>query len=152
MRISDWSSDVCSSDLPIDAEARMRRTGLARRSVIAGLASLGLAGTSWARAAPKVMEKNLVVETADGSAEAALFYPVGKGRWPAVLFCPDAIGLPAPSRAGVRRFAAKAFAVLSPKPFYRSTPPTVAAAISHSKSVVWGKSVPVGVELGVCGI
>src|SRR3546814_15073762 len=67
---------------PIDAEARMRRTGLARRSVIAGLASLGLAGTSWARAAPKVMEKNLVVETADGSAEAALFYPVGKGRWP----------------------------------------------------------------------
>src|SRR3546814_14984685 len=58
-----------SMNPPIDAEARMRRTGLARRSVIAGLASLGLAGTSWARAAPKVMEKNLVVETADGTAE-----------------------------------------------------------------------------------
>src|SRR3546814_328862 len=39
-----------SMNPPIDAEARMRRTGLARRSVIAGLASLGLACTSWARA------------------------------------------------------------------------------------------------------
>src|SRR3546814_17832209 len=92
---------------PIDAEARMRRTGLARRSVIAGLASLGLAGTSWARAAPKVMEKNLVVETADGSAEAALFYTVGKGRWPAVLFWPAAIGLPASYRDRVRRRRAR---------------------------------------------
>src|SRR3546814_19168879 len=67
------------------------------------------------------MEKNLVVETADGSAEAALFYPVGKGRWPAVLFWPDAIGLPASSRDRVRRFAAKGFVVLTPNTFYRST-------------------------------
>src|SRR3546814_4721048 len=88
---------------------------------MACLASLCLAGTSWARAAPKVMEKNLVVETADGSAEAARFYPVGKGRWPAVLFWPDAIGLPASYRDRVRRFAAKGFVVLTPNTFYRST-------------------------------
>src|SRR3546814_20415646 len=76
------------------------------------------------------MEKNLVVETADGSAEAALFYPVGKGRWPAVLFWPDAIGLPASYRDRVRRFAAKGFVVLTPNTFYRSTRLSDAAADS----------------------
>ncbi len=117
----------------VDAEARVPRTGVAgsggmalsgdltRRSMIAGLASLSLTGTSWARAAPSVMEKNVVVETSDGFAEAALFYPAGKGRWPAVLFWPDSIGLPAPYRDRVRRFAAKGFVVLAPNTFYRST-------------------------------
>src|SRR3546814_6179804 len=70
-----------SMNPPIDAEARMRRTGLARSTVIAGLASLGLAGRSWARAAPTGVEKKLVVETGAGWGEAGLCYPLGKGRW-----------------------------------------------------------------------
>ncbi|MEI9927351.1 MAG: dienelactone hydrolase family protein [Sphingomonas sp.] len=66
----------------------------------------------------------VVVKTADGSAEAALFYPAGKGKWPAVLFWPDYVGLRALYRDMARRFAAQGFVVLVPNTFYRSMRPS----------------------------
>ena len=51
-----------------------------------GLAAVAVAGLgSAAHAQTNVVEKDVEVKTADGTADAALFYPSGKGTWPAVL-------------------------------------------------------------------
>src|SRR3546814_3935979 len=56
MRISDWSSDVCSSDLAVEITAEERRTAL-RAAKIMGL---NVAGVDLLRSAsgPMVMEVN----------------------------------------------------------------------------------------------
>jgi carboxymethylenebutenolidase len=103
-----------------------RAGGLTRRLLIAGAVSLSLAvaAPAWA-GAPKVDEKDVVIKTPDGSAEAAVFYPAAKGRkWPAVLFWPDRIGLRPQFRDMARKFAAKGYVVLVPNTFYRSMRPS----------------------------
>ena len=57
---------------------------LSRRAfVVTGVAAAGMA--TMAHAAETVVEKDVTIATGDGSADAALFYPAGKGNWPAVL-------------------------------------------------------------------
>ena len=74
-------------------------TSVTRRTVLltigAVAASSGMAVPVFAEdpGAKPVTEKEVSVKTADGSADAALFYPSGKGRWPAVLMWPDILGL-----------------------------------------------------------
>jgi carboxymethylenebutenolidase len=60
------------------------------------------------------------VKTADGSADAALFYPSGKGKWPAVLMWPDILGLRPVFREMGKRLAAQGYVVLVPNPYYRA--------------------------------
>ena len=67
-----------------------------------------------------VVEKDVTIPTGDGSADAALFYPAGKGSWPAVLMWPDIMGLRPVFREMGRRLAAQGYIVLVPNPFYRS--------------------------------
>src|SRR4029078_2703197 len=67
-----------------------------------------------------VTEKDVSVKTADGSADAALFYPTGKGKWPAVLMWPDILGLRPVFREMGRRLAAQGYVVLVPNPYYRA--------------------------------
>ena len=70
--------------------------------------------------AAKVTEKNVIVRTADGNADAALFTPKAKGKFPAVLLWPDIIGLRPVFREMGRRLAAQGYVVLVPNPYYRA--------------------------------
>jgi len=88
-------------------------------------AAAGL-GASAAQAQANVAEKDVEVKTADGVADAALFYPAGKGTWPAVLIWTDIAGLRPAFRDMGRRLAAQGYVVLVPNPFYRSVKGVVA--------------------------
>jgi len=79
-----------------------------------------IAGLPTAAFAADVVEKDVMVPTPDGSADAALFHPAGKGSWPAVLMWPDILGLRPVFRDMGRRLAGAGYAVLVPNPFYRT--------------------------------
>jgi carboxymethylenebutenolidase len=85
-----------------------------------GLVGLAAAGVATTARAADVVEKDVTVKTADGQADAALFYPAGKGTHPAVLMWPDIMGLRPVFRAMGKRLAALGYVVLVPNPFYRS--------------------------------
>lgn len=92
---------------------------LSRRAFVAtGVVAAGLATAAYA--ADTVIEKDVTVTTPDGSADAALFHPAGKGPWPAILVWPDIMGLRPVFRDMGRRLAAQGHVVLVPNPFYRS--------------------------------
>ena len=96
-----------------------RRTVLLTTAAVAatGAALPALADDPGAR---PVVEKDVSVRTADGSADAALFVPAGKGQWPAVLMWPDILGLRPVFREMGRRLAAQGSVVLVPNPYYRA--------------------------------
>ncbi len=96
---------------------------LSRRAFVATGMVAGIAGA--AEAADGVTETNVTVPTPDGKADAALFYPAGKGPWPAVLVWPDIMGLRPVFRDLGKRLAAEGYVVLVPNPFYRSKPAPV---------------------------
>jgi carboxymethylenebutenolidase len=77
----------------------------------------GVAGT--ARAAVPVVEKDVEIKTPDGTADAALYYPEGKGSWPAVVVWPDVVSLRPVFREMGRRLAGEGYVVLVPNLYYR---------------------------------
>ncbi|MFN3514125.1 MAG: dienelactone hydrolase family protein [Phenylobacterium sp.] len=81
------------------------------------VASAGIA--SAARAAQKVVERDVEVKTPDGVADAALFYPEGQGTGPAVLIWPDVVSLRPVFREMGRRLAGEGYVVLVPNLYYR---------------------------------
>jgi carboxymethylenebutenolidase len=85
---------------------------------LSAAAAAALAATM-AHAQDTVEEKDVDVKTPDGMADAALFYPKGKGKWPAVLIWTDIFGLRPVFRDMGRRLAAQGYVVLVPNPFYR---------------------------------
>ena len=95
-------------------------TSLTRRTALLGVAAVA-ASTVLPEAAfaASVVERDVMVRTADGAADAALFHPAGKGTWPAVLLWPDILGLRPVFREMGRRLAAQGYVVLIPNPFYR---------------------------------
>lgn len=86
-----------------------------------GLIAVAAAGTAQA-AAPKaaVTETDVLIQTPDGTADAALFTPKKAGTYPAVLMWPDIMGLRPAFRDMGRRLAGEGYVVLVPNPFYRS--------------------------------
>lgn len=92
---------------------------LTRRTFFALSAAATLSGTA-AYAADSVVETDVSVKTPDGTADAVLFHPGGKGAWPAVLMWPDIFGLRPVFREMGRRLATQGYTVLVPNPFYRS--------------------------------
>lgn len=72
----------------------------------------------------KVTQEDVIVHTPDGLAEAVLYYPAAKGKWPAVLFWPDILGIRPIARDLARKVAAEGFVVLIPNSFYRSVRPS----------------------------
>jgi carboxymethylenebutenolidase len=78
----------------------------------------GVAGA--ARAAAPVVEKDVEIKTPDGTADAALYYPEGKGSWPAVVVWPDVVSLRPVFRDMGRRLAAEGYVVLVPNLYYRA--------------------------------
>lgn len=83
-------------------------------------AAAGLAAASAAGAQAKVVEKDVQVKTPDGVSDSVLFYPEGRGTWPAVLLWPDIMGLRPVKRQMGRRLASQGYVVLVVNPFYRS--------------------------------
>jgi carboxymethylenebutenolidase len=96
-------------------------TSFTRRSaVITMTAAAAMAALPGAAFAAGVVETDVMVPTPDGKADAALFYPAGKGSWPAILMWPDILGLRPVFREMGRRLAAAGYVVLVPNPFYRT--------------------------------
>ena len=97
-----------------------------RRTLLLTLGAVAAAGGTTVPAfaedpgARKVTERDVSVRTADGRADAALFVPTGKGKWPAVLLWPDILGLRPVFREMGRRLAAQGYVVLVPNPYYRA--------------------------------
>lgn len=91
---------------------------LSRRAF--GLLTVAATGVaSVARADDAVEEKDVEVKTADGVADAALFYPKAKGKYPAVLLWPDVMSLRPVFRDMGRRLASAGYVVLVPNLYYR---------------------------------
>jgi len=85
-----------------------------------GLMAVAAAGVATtARAKVPVIEKDVEIKTADGVADAALYYPEGKGSWPAVLIWPDVVSLRPAFREMGRRLAGEGYVVLVPNLYYR---------------------------------
>jgi carboxymethylenebutenolidase len=120
---------MCDSEIH---QGLVETSELSRRAfVMAGVVVAGLATTALAE---NVVETDVTVKTADGEADAALFYPKGKGPWPAVLVWPDILGLRPVFREMGRRLANEGYVVLVPNPFYRSKKaPVVDGAFDFSK-------------------
>lgn len=83
------------------------------------MAAAGVAGAGSAQAAVPVVEKDVKVKTPDGMADAALYYPEGKGSWPAVLIWPDVVSLRPVFREMGKRLAGEGYVVLVPNLYYR---------------------------------
>lgn len=113
---------MCDDDIHVglihDPSVSRRTFGL----MTAAVAGLGSA----AHAQSGVTETDVEVKTADGTADAALYYPTGKGTWPAVLIWTDIAGLRPAFREMGRRLASQGYVVLVPNPFYRSIKGVVA--------------------------
>ena len=103
---------------------------LSRRSFGIGAGAVVALTAAEARAQAAVTEKDVVVKTADGESDAALFYPSGKGAWPAVLIWTDIAGLRPVFREMGKRLAAQGYVVLVPNPFYRSAKPAAYATLN----------------------
>ena len=110
---------MCDSD---NNQGHVADTSMSRRAVVltmtAAAAAAGLPTSAFAAA--NVVETDVMVPTPDGSADAALFHPAGRGSWPAVLMWPDILGLRPVFREMAKRLAAQGYVVLVPNPFYRT--------------------------------
>lgn len=101
---------MCDSDI--------NRRAFTAASIAAGVA-VTAAHTAFAQEAG-VTETNVEIMTPDGSTDAALYVPVGKGPFPGVLMFTDILGLRPAFRGMGRRLAASGYTVLVPNPFYRT--------------------------------
>ncbi len=122
---------------------------LSRRGFgLAAVAASIVLATPLSAAEADVVESDVSVKTADGTADAALFHPSGAGPWPAVLVWPDILGLRPVFRQLGRRLAAQGYTVLVPNPFYRQKrAPVVDAAFDFSKPEDRAKVMPLGAAL-----
>ena len=77
-----------------------------RRAFGLGAAATVVLSSSVAAAQGKLVQKDVDVPMASGVSDSALFYPEGKGTWPAVLVWTDILGLRPVFREMGRRLAA----------------------------------------------
>ncbi len=83
-----------------------------------------------------------------GVSDSALFYPEGKGSWPAVLMWTDILGLRPVFREMGQRLAAEGYVVLVPNPFYRNAKaPVVDGSFDFSKPEDRAKVMPMAAAL-----
>ena len=121
---------------------------VSRRTFVAGSAATVVLASRAAAQDSKVVEKDVNVPMASGVSDSALFYPEGKGPWPAVLIWTDILGLRPVFRAMGRRLAAEGYVVLVPNPFYRSKKaPVVDSTFDFSKPEDRAKVMPLAAAL-----
>src|ERR1700678_3726512 len=116
---------------------------VSRRAFGLGAAATIVLSSSVATAQVKVVQKDVDVTMASGVADSVLFYPEGRGSWPAVLVWTDILGLRPVFREMGRRLAAQGYVVLVPNPFYRSAKaPVVDGSFDFSKPEDRAKIMP----------
>jgi carboxymethylenebutenolidase len=121
---------------------------VSRRAFGLGAAATLVLSSSVAAAQGKVVQKDVDVPMASGVADSALFYPEGKGRWPAVLVWTDILGLRPVFREMGQRLAAEGYVVLVPNPFYRNAKaPVVDGSFDFSKPEDRAKVMPMAAAL-----
>jgi carboxymethylenebutenolidase len=122
---------------------------VSRRAFMAGTAAtVVLSSAASAAADAKVVEKDVNVPMESGVSDSALFYPEGKGPWPAVLVWTDILGLRPVFREMGRRLAAEGYVVLVPNPFYRNAKaPVVDGSFDFSKPEDRAKVMPMAQAL-----
>ena len=136
---------MCDDDIHqglVDPNFSRRAFGLS------AAAAAALAATM-AHAQDSVVETDVDVKTPDGVADSALFYPKGKGKWPAVLIWTDIFGLRPVFRDMGRRLAAQGYVVLIPNPFYRKGRATAVGAdgFDFSKPEERAKLMPIAASI-----
>jgi carboxymethylenebutenolidase len=121
---------------------------ISRRTFSLGAAATAVLTSAAAHAQSQVVEKDVNVPMASGVADSALFYPAGKGPWPAVLIWTDILGLRPVFRDMGRRLAAQGYVVLVPNPFYRSQKaPIVDGSFDFNKPEDRAKVMPMAAAL-----
>ncbi len=111
---------MCDDEIhQFEGTIRVPEAPLSRRSFGLSAAAAASLAATMAHAQATVTEKDVDIKTPDGTCDAALFYPSGKGKWPAVLIWTDIGGLRPAFRDMGRRLAAQGYVVLVPNPFYR---------------------------------
>ncbi len=119
-----------------------------RTFMVSSAATVVLSSSVAAMAQAKVVEKDVNVPMASGVSDSALFYPEGKGTWPAVLVWTDILGLRPVFREIGRRLAAEGYVVLVPNPFYRNAKaPVVDGSFDFSKPEDRSKVMPLAAAL-----
>jgi carboxymethylenebutenolidase len=95
---------------------------ISRREFTALSLAAGVTAASGASAAAaEVADTDVEVKTADGTCDAALIHPKGKGSWPGVILFVDVFGLRPTMRDMAKRLAANGYTVLVPNPYYRTS-------------------------------
>jgi carboxymethylenebutenolidase len=121
---------------------------ISRRTFSLGAAATAVLSSAAAYAQSQVVEKDVDVPMASGVADSALFYPAGKGPWPAVLIWTDILGLRPVFRDMGRRLAAEGYVVLVPNPFYRNhKAPVVDGTFDFNKPEDRAKVMPMAAAL-----
>ncbi|WP_263411186.1 dienelactone hydrolase family protein [Terriglobus tenax] len=121
---------------------------LTRRAFGLGAAAAVALTSARANAEAKVVEKDVNVPMASGVSDSALFYPEGKGSWPAVLIWTDILGLRPVFREMGRRLAAEGYVVLVPNPFYRKAKsPVVDGTFDFNKPEDRAKVMPLAASV-----
>jgi carboxymethylenebutenolidase len=121
---------------------------VSRRAFGLGAAATVLLSTAGAAAQAKVVEQDVNVTMENGVSDSALFYPEGKGTWPAVLVWTDILGLRPVFREMGKRLAAEGYVVLVPNPFYRNAKaPVVDGSFDFSKPEDRAKVMPMAAAL-----
>jgi carboxymethylenebutenolidase len=119
-----------------------------RRAFSLGAAATAVLTSTAMQAQSQVVEKDVDVPMSSGVADSALFYPAGKGPWPAVLIWTDILGLRPVFRDMGRRLAAQGYVVLVPNPFYRNRrAPVVDGTFDFSKPEDRAKVMPMAAAL-----
>jgi carboxymethylenebutenolidase len=116
---------MCDEDINQGVVHDPRLADISRRKFGLLAAGVVVATATVAHGATLVVEKDVSVKTADGTADCALFHPDGKGRWPAVLLWTDIMGLRPVFRDMARRLSAEGYVVLVPNVYYRTRPSPV---------------------------
>ncbi len=121
---------------------------VSRRAFGAGAVATMVLASTPTRAESEVVEQDVSVKTPDGAADSVLFYPGGKGPWPAVLIWTDILGLRPVFRQMGRRLAAQGYVVLVPNPFYRQKKaPVVDGPFDFNKPEDRAKVMPLAAAL-----
>lgn len=121
---------------------------VSRRAFVTGTAATMVLTRAVSAAEAKVVEKDVNVPMAEGVSDSALFYPSGRGTWPAVLVWTDILGLRPVFREMGRRLAAEGYVVLVPNPFYRNAKaPVVGDSFDFSKPEDRAKVMPLAAAL-----
>src|ERR1700678_1470463 len=121
---------------------------VSRRAFGLGAAATIVLSAASAAADVKVVEKDVNVPMESGVADSVLFYPEGRGSWPAVLVWTDILGLRPVFREMGRRLAAEGYVVLVPNPFYRNAKaPVVDGSFDFSKPEDRAKVMPMAAAL-----